>query len=150
MSDRTFERIESGDRGIDPLYPSFLDSLGTVRLFTKPRYSQFENALRAALDERHQRTPIQRALMQSDLWAAYDMVYLNLRWVDATRSALILKMLARMIRKLALTPEEIAALPDNYAAAANRLRLPDLFGEQSPWIEIEWGRGRFSVGCQSC
>jgi hypothetical protein len=142
VSDRTFERIESGDRGIDPLYPSFLDSLGTVRLFTEPRYSEFEKALRAAVDERNQRTPIQRALMQSDLWAAYDMIYRNLRWVNATLSARILKMLARMIQKLALTPEEIAALPDNYADGVNRLRLPDLLGEHSPWIEIEWGRSR--------
>ena len=36
VSDRTFERIESGDRGIDPLYPSFLDSHGTQRLFARP------------------------------------------------------------------------------------------------------------------
>jgi hypothetical protein len=48
VSDRTFERIESGDRGIDPLYPSFLDSVGTLRLFTEPRYAEFEKALRAA------------------------------------------------------------------------------------------------------
>jgi hypothetical protein len=142
VSDRTFERIESGDRGIDPLYPSFLDSRGTQRLFTEPRYSEFENALRAALDDHDNRTPIQRALMQSDLWAAYDMVYRNSRRVDSARSALILKMLARMIRKLALTPEEVAALPNNYAVGANRLHLPDLFGEHSPWIEIEWARGR--------
>lgn len=142
VSDRTFERIEAGDRGIDPLYPSFLDSLGTLRLFTEPRYSEFEKALGAALDERNQRTPVQRALMQSDLWAAYDMVYRNSRRVDGARPALILKMLARMIRKLALTPEEIAALPDNYATGADRLHLPDLFGEHSPWIEVEWARGR--------
>jgi hypothetical protein len=142
VSDRTFERIESGDRGIDPLYPSFLDSRGTQQLFTEPRYSEFENALRAALDEHRNRTPIQRALMQSDLWAAYDMVYGNSRSVDSARSALILEMLARMIRKLALTPGEIAALPENYAVGVKRLHLPDLFGMQSPWIEIEWARGR--------
>jgi hypothetical protein len=41
-----------------------------------------------------------------------------------------------------LTAEEVAALPDNYTAAASRLRLPDLFGEHSPWIEIEWEPGR--------
>jgi hypothetical protein len=143
VSDRTFERIESGDRGIDPLYPSFLDSLGTVRLFSEPRSTEFENSLRAALDERKKRPAMERALMQIDLWAAYDMIYRNLRWVDATRSTLIMNMLARMIRKLALSPEEIAALPDNYAAGANRLRLPDLFGGHSQWIEIEWGAGRF-------
>jgi hypothetical protein len=142
VSERTFERIELGDRAISPLYPSFLDSSGTVRLFTEPRYSEFEKALREALEERSKRTPIQRALMQSDLWAAYDKIYRDSRRLDAARSELILKMLARMIRKLALTPEEIGALPDNCATAANRLHLPDLFGENSPWIEIEWGQGR--------
>jgi hypothetical protein len=142
VSDRTFERIELGDRAINPLYPSFLDSSGTERLFTEPRYSAFENALRAALQERNQRTPIQRALMQGDLWAAYDKIYRDSRRVDAARSALILKMLARMLRKLALTPEEIAGLPDNYAAGAKRLNLPNLFEEHSPWIEIEWGPSR--------
>ena len=40
ISDRTFERIESGDRGIEPLYPSFFDSRGTRRPFTEPRYSE--------------------------------------------------------------------------------------------------------------
>jgi hypothetical protein len=142
VSDRMFERIESGDRGIDPLYPSFLNSLGTVRLMTEPRFSEFEGAVRAAIEERNQRTPVARALMQSDLWAAYDMTYSYLRRVDAARSSLILKMLARLIRKLALSQEEIAALPDNYAAGAHRLHLPDVFGEHSPWIEIEWSQGR--------
>jgi hypothetical protein len=62
-SDRTFQRIESGDRGIDPLYISFLDSLGTVRLFSEPRSNEFENSLRAALDERNnKRPPVERAL----------------------------------------------------------------------------------------
>jgi len=142
VSDRLFERVESGDRAIDPLYPSFLDSLGTVRLMTEPRYSEFEKSMRAAIEERGQRTPVERALMQSDLWAAYDIIYSNLRWVDAARSTLMLKTLARMIRKLALSQEEIAALPNNYAAGTSRLDLPDVFGEHSPWIEIEWGQGR--------
>jgi hypothetical protein len=142
VSERTFERIELGDRAIHPLYPSFLDSSGTVLLFTDTRYSEFEKALREALEERNKRTPTQRALMQSDLWAAYDKIYRDSRRIDAGRLTHILKMLAALIRKLALTPDEIAALPDNYATAANRVHLPDLFGEHSPWIEIEWSQGR--------
>jgi hypothetical protein len=142
VSERTFERIELGDRAINPLYPSFLDSAGTVRLFTEPRYSEFERVLREALEEGNKRAPIQRALMQSDLWAAYDKIYRDSRRIDAARAAHILKTLAALIRKLALTPDEIAALPDNYATAANRLHLPDLFGEHSPWIEIEWSQSR--------
>ena len=109
---------------------------------TEPRYSEFEKSLRAAIEEPNRRTPIARAMMQSDLWAAYDMIYRNLRWLNVERSTFILKMLARMIRKLSLTPDEIAALPDNYVTATQRLHLPDLFGENSPWIEIEWGQGR--------
>ena len=79
--------------------------------------------------------------MQTDLWAAYDLVQRSSGRLDSARSSHML-MLARMIRKLALTREEIAGLPDNYAVAAKRLPLPDLFGEKSPWIEIEWSRGR--------
>jgi len=47
-----------------------------------------------------------------------------------------------MIHKLALTPGEVAALPDNYAVGAKRLHLPDVFGMPGPWIEIEWARDR--------
>jgi hypothetical protein len=153
VSDRSFQRIESGDRGIDPLYPSFIDLRGPRALFTEPRYSEFEKALRAALDERKPRTPVERALMQADLWAAYDILYRNRRWLNDAQSEQLLNLLASLIRKLALTREEIAALPDNYAAGANRLHLPDLFGEQSPWIEIEWSRGRshdFSADYRRC
>jgi hypothetical protein len=142
VSDQTFERFESGDRAIDPLYPSFLSARGVRQLFTGPRYSEFKIALEAALDEPRARTPIARALMQSDLWATYDIIFQNLRRVDRTQAVLILEMLARMIRKVALTPEEIAALPDNYAAGMRRLRLPDVFGPQGLWIEVEWEPGR--------
>src|SRR5262249_999220 len=40
--------------------------------------------------------------------------------------------------KLALTPEEIKRLPDNYAAASVVHPLPDLFGTRSEWMEIRW------------
>src|SRR5499427_8779002 len=57
--------------------------------------------------------------------------------LDERRSEL-LPLLARFIRKLALTPEEIKRLPDNYVAASGVHRLPDLFGTLSGWVEIRW------------
>jgi hypothetical protein len=49
-----------------------------------------------------------------------------------------LPLLARFIRRLALTPKEIKRLPDNYAAASGVHRLPNLFGPRSEWMEIRW------------
>src|SRR5215472_16399665 len=40
ISDGTFERIEGGDRAIEPLYPSFLTSSGPFQVLDEPRYSQ--------------------------------------------------------------------------------------------------------------
>src|SRR5262249_28601283 len=48
----------------------------------------------------------------------------------------LLVLLAQLVKKLALTPDEIKALPDNYAAAAGRGQLPDLFGADSRWLQI--------------
>ena len=47
-----------------------------------------------------------------------------------------------MVAKLALTRAEIQSLPDNYDAARSKYSLPDLFGKNSAWIEIEWFPGR--------
>lgn len=40
VSTRMFERIEMGDRAIEPLYPSFLSSVGTSQVLSEPLYSQ--------------------------------------------------------------------------------------------------------------
>jgi len=44
----------------------------------------------------------------------------------------------RFIQKLALNPDEISALPNNYAMAAAAQSLPDLFGANSQWLEVVW------------
>jgi hypothetical protein len=43
-----------------------------------------------------------------------------------------------LIRKLALNPNELASLPGNYAAARTALPLPDLFGKDAGWVEVQW------------
>ena len=139
-SARTFERIESGDRAIDPLYPSFFNSAGVESVLIDPQYQQFKNALQDALSEQAARPPLQRALMQADAWAAFDLLHRDWGFGGQLRDRRneLLPMLAQFVRKLALTPEEIAALPDTYAAARRSQALPPLFDESSGWIEVEW------------
>jgi hypothetical protein len=144
VSASPFERIESGDGANDPLYPSFLTSAGSAQALVEPRYSMLKRALADALGESRDRPAVDRALMQGDVWAAFDILSGYRRIVgpqgeslDERRSEL-LPLLARFIRKLALTPEEIKRLPDNYAAASVVHRLPDLFRTRSEWMEIRW------------
>jgi hypothetical protein len=150
ISDSTFERIESGDRAIEPLYPSFLTASGPFQVLDEPRYSQLTKALTDALQERADRTPLARASMQSDAWAAYDILfrkygsgYENKEGEGRrARRDKLLGLLAKLIRRLALSSKEIEALPDNYAAAASAHHLPDLFAPDSAWMEVRRGTGR--------
>src|SRR5262245_23900188 len=144
VSASLFERIEGGDGANDPLYPSFFTFAGAAQALMEPRYSMLRTALADALGESRDRPALDRALMQGDVWAAFDILSGYRRIVgpqgeslDERRSELS-PMLARFIRKLALTPEEIKRLPDNYAAASVVHRLPDLFGTRSEWMEISW------------
>ena len=144
-------RVESGDRPIDPLYPSLLwmgstafdvsahDSWRTLR---DPRYARLLAALSAAAAGAAARPALARALMQADLWSAFDLLYVPPEFRTSGRRAPesemllarrdhLLSELARLIRMLALTRPEIAALPDTYAVARGRYGLPDLFNPAS-------------------
>jgi hypothetical protein len=144
VSTRTFERVETGDRAVEPLYPSFLSAAGVTQVLSEPLYTQLRQALEDALAEKTARPPLDRALMQTDAWAAYDLLYRNASFGGASdqqlreRRGQLLPLLARFVRKLALTRGEIGALPDNYAAASVRNNLPALFDPASGWLEIEW------------
>ncbi|MDQ3813352.1 MAG: hypothetical protein M3347_05320 [Armatimonadota bacterium] len=156
FSQRRLTRIESGDRTSEPLYMKVERILDEVDVLVEPRFSRLKQALDEALAETRQRSPLQRAVMQSDAWAAYDILFgLNYyggpgpgetRREEARRVYLaryrLLSRLARLVGKLALTPAEIQALPDNYALAAKRYPLPPLFAPESGWLETEWSRGR--------
>ena len=144
VSRRTVKRTEGGDRAIEPLYPSFLSARGVVQVLTEPLYSKLKAALESAFGERTKRTPLRRALMQSDLWAAYDVLEARGRFRRGDADALLqrrsqlLALTARLIRKLALTPSEIEALPNNYSARREEPPLPGLFEKEAGWIEIQW------------
>jgi len=144
VSTRLVERTETGDRSIDPLYYPYPNTAeGRRQLLIEPMYSGIVAALQQALNDTAQRPAIARAMMQSDLWAAYEILLEPLFPEDRSaeldhRHQVVLDQLARMVAKLALTRTEIKSLPDNYAVARTKYSLPDLFSKNSAWIEIEW------------
>jgi hypothetical protein len=103
------------------------------------------------------RDPIKRAILQRDLWAVFDWS-VERRPEQATGAAYELEKreletrLAEVLRRIALSPDELAALPDNYAQAVasgefareydpahvDRVFLPpNLFEPHGPWVELE-------------
>lgn len=61
--------------------------------------------------------PVKRAMFQRDLWAVFD--WLAIGDDHGEQRAALRGRLARILRAVALTGEQIGALPDNYALAAN-------------------------------
>lgn len=133
-----FERIESGDRAIDPLYPNFLNAKGAESVLVDPQFSELEQSLRDALAESAPRPTLYRALMQADVWAAYDILS-RVRENNSHRDRAheLLGILQQFISKLALTSEEIAALPRNFSISQNEQSLPNVFEGNSEWVEVE-------------
>jgi hypothetical protein len=106
-------------------------------LLSDPTYAEFRKALEDAFRENARRSALARAIMQNDLWSAYDILYQFKHYKENGENELaehrleVLGLLGRLIRKIALTPEEIRSLPDNYTAARVKYALPDLFGRNS-------------------
>jgi hypothetical protein len=88
------------------------------------------------------RDPLKHALLQRDLWALFDWTarpnFYNGRFAGEQHE--LQKRLAIVIRRLALTTNEIAALPDNYAQAGTNLALTDLprgmFQINGNWVNV--------------
>jgi hypothetical protein len=140
---RTFERNEIGDRAIDSLYPSFLSDDGMRVVLKDPAYTDFKKTLLDGLADTAPRDPMARAMMENDVWSAYDIFFRYQHYEQQGESELarrrleVLDLLGRLMRKVALTHGEIRTLPDNYSMARTRYTLPDLFGKTG-WVEIKW------------
>ncbi|HEU4875607.1 MAG TPA: hypothetical protein VFT44_21030 [Pyrinomonadaceae bacterium] len=134
LSKEKISRTEIGDRAIEPLYPTFLNATGPFQVFSEPLFTELTAALREAINETKTRSPIERALMQADVWAAYDILYSMRDAVSPERSTKLLSLLRQFLRKLALSNDEIKLLKSNYVAVAS---LPNLFSTDSGWLEIE-------------
>jgi len=142
ISKNTVSRTEIGDRAIEPLYPTFFTVDGPLQVLSEPRVSELTTALREAIEESKQRSSVERALMQSDVWAAYDIIYETGRGNEEAetfgkRKAVLLSLLTKFVRKLALTSDQINALNNNYLRAVTGRRLPNVFSMDNGWLEIE-------------
>ena len=88
--------------------------------------------------------------MQRYVWAVFDWCALNLEDHAAERGELQVR-LAEVLRRLALTPQQIESLPDNYVQAVTSREFateydpahtdraflpPDLFDQHRPWVAI--------------
>ena len=136
LSKQKLRRTEIGDRAIEPLYPGFLTIDGSAHVLSEPAYSELATALRQAIAETKTRLPMERALMQSDIWAAYDIIH-GMQFRTGADVPQLLKLLRQFVRKLALTTDEIKSLRNNYLDAVKENKLPNLFANESGWLEIE-------------
>lgn len=156
---RTHGRVAHGADDLDPLLWR-----ETRHLLTGPSHTTALALLDEFLHvnaERLVTDPVRRALFQRDLWAVFDWAVSPARHHEEERGALAAR-LARVIRRVALTPDEIPRvaltrpvdsphLIDPYAAAVEAGRYPPthdpgnrersflpprLFDPSGPWIPI--------------
>lgn len=87
------------------------------------------------------RDPLKRALLQRDLWELFDWTaspWPNTSYAPERKE--LQKRLVAVIRRLALTTNEIAKLPDNHSMQAETEKLPDLpqglFQTNGDWVNL--------------
>jgi hypothetical protein len=59
------------------MYPTFSVGFGSMLVLRGPAYAKFTESPRTALDDNSPRSAAARAMMQSDLWGAYDELSLR-------------------------------------------------------------------------
>lgn len=149
-----------GEDAVDPLL-----WMETEHLLTEPSHEQAIAMLDEFLRTHAETTihdPVKRAMFQRDLWSVFD-------WTVQQQSASkrppydkekqeLQARLAEVVRRLALTPDEMKALPDSYAQAVaagafakeydpaqpdKPFLPPDLFDPHGTWAGItpspDWG-----------
>lgn len=148
------KRIEGGD------YIDFL-AWGGSEYWSQASTTKRLNALldefldKSGSDQVH--SPLKRALLLRDLWAAYDFyVGQNMRRAGSLKTRErrdeVCQKLALAIQSLALPADSIQKLPDNYAAAIHSGEFPPrqdfeasndylpagLFNDPDEWVEIDF------------
>ncbi|HUB86447.1 MAG TPA: hypothetical protein VMB22_01035 [Verrucomicrobiae bacterium] len=115
---------------------------GTTNLLAGPSHQQALSVLNEFINAHGERLihdPLKKALLQRDLWALFDWVARPISRDHAQERRELESRLAVVIRRLELTTNEIASLPDNYALAETD-DLPDLphglFQTNGDWINI--------------
>ncbi len=137
--------------GADELDPLFWDN--TKFLLSEPSHGNAIHILDEFLKDQGQdqiHDPVKKAVLEHDLWALFDWSARGQDKYAEQRRELQIR-LAEVLRRLALSKNEIASLPNNYDAAVksgefaqqydvdNRDRAflpPDLFQADGPWVCI--------------
>lgn len=142
-----------GNDSLDPLL--WLES---EHLLAEPSHQRALQVLDEFLNTHGEtlvRDPLKRLMLQRDLWAVFDWAAnqqgsIEKPQYDKQKQELQAR-LAQVMRRIALTPDEVKALPDNYAQAvasgafgknydAEHPELPflppDLFDPRGPWVCI--------------
>jgi hypothetical protein len=151
-------RARNGDEyGGDELDPYLWEQ--SKYLLTGPSHDEALKLLDEFLQqhsERLIRDPLRRAVFQRDLLAVYEWLSARSDKQEPSRSELQ-QRIAEVIRRLALTDDEIGKLPDNYDDAIRARAFPvaydlanprepflppDLFDSAGPWVCLGEQHGR--------
>ena len=115
----------------------------TKHLLVEPSHHQALAILDEFINTRGEqliREPLKRALLQRDLWELFDWSATPWRNANFAREREQLQQrLVVAIRRVALTTNEIASLPDNYAQATAKLMAdlpPGLFQTNGAWVSL--------------
>ena len=129
---RTLYRRESRHGhayGYDELDP--LLWVQTKYLLTDPAHHQAVTVLDEFLSTHGEKAindPVKRAILQRDLWAIFDWTTECFECIKRSAAQLNLQTkLAQAIKRLALSPEQIATLPDTNKQAINSGSLPKAY-----------------------
>jgi hypothetical protein len=157
---RTFYRRESRDGyeyGYDELDP--LLWIRTKYLLSDPANRQALTVLDEFLSTHGEKAindPLKRAILQRDLWAIFDWTTECLECLKQSANTSAAKLdlqtkLVQVIKRLALSQEQITALPDTYKQAVDAgvfaksydskkreqsFLPPDLFDPNGPWVAL--------------
>jgi hypothetical protein len=131
------------DRG-DPLL-----WIGSKYLLQGASHDQTVRLLKEFVDTHGEKLigdPLKRAILQRDLWMVFDWLEgVHTNFVEPFLSPEVVEqgaaelrgMLATVIARLALRPEQIRTLSDNYSAAALTAAVPpDMFVSGGPWVLV--------------
>jgi hypothetical protein len=142
------QSTDGNEFGADTLDPLLWDN--TQHLLTGDSHRRALACLDEFLRSHAERAvedPLKRAILQRDLWAVFDWTARHDDLPEQRRE--LESRLAVAIHRLALTPEQIRALPDTYDAAVAAQRFasaydprnpgepflpPDLFRPDGPWV----------------
>jgi hypothetical protein len=146
---RLYEALHVRVDGEPPFDPGELDPYVYQRNPYQEKGEHYKRAV-AVLDEfirEHGEQlitePRKRAFLQRDLWAFYDMVAPSRFLVRPDKMDAEMELAVRagkILPRLALTADQIKALPDNYAEAVAAKKFPDwfevsrLWDPDGPWV----------------